>query len=163
MEKVREIVTKSLAERARAKIKVRQPLGKLKVKDLGTKLETELLNLIKEEVNVKEIVLDPKIKREVELDTKITPKLKEEGIVREIIRQIQEMRKTAGFKPKDKISVNYFGTDNLNKVLENNKNFIFQEGKIKNLVQKEKEKEIFAAEKEAVVDQQKIWLAIKKN
>ncbi len=34
-----------------------------------------------------------KLRNEVELDTKITPELREEGIIREIIRNIQEMRK----------------------------------------------------------------------
>ncbi len=163
MERVREVVTKGLAERAKAKIKVRQPLARLEVKDLRLKLEVELLDLIKEEVNVKEIVFDSKIKGEAELDTRITPELREEGIIREIIRQIQEMRKIAGFKPKDKILLNYFGSDELNRILEKNKNFILREGKIKNLAQKEKEKELFAAEKETVVDRQKLWLAIKKK
>ena len=163
MEKIREMAALALAARAKAKIKVRQPLARLKIKELRLKLETELLDLIKEEVNVKEIVFDPKIKKEVELDTEITSELKEEGFVREVIRQIQEMRKIAGLKPKDKISVNYFGPDELNKILEKNKKFILKEGKIKNLVLKGKEKEVFAAEKEVTVDQQKLWLAIKKN
>lgn len=163
MEKVREVVTKSLAERVKVKIKVRQPLNELRIKNYELRNEKELLDLIKEELNVKEIIFDSKIKGGVELDTKITPELKEEGIVREIIRQIQEMRKIARFKPRDKISISYLGSEELNKILEKNKNFIFQEGKIKNLVQKEKEKEIFAAEKEIMVGQQKLWLAIKKN
>lgn len=179
MKKVREAVTKSLAERAKAKIKVRQPLSELRIKNYELRKEKELLDLIKEEVNVKEIVFDSKIKEEVELDTKITPELREEGRIREIIRQIQEMRKTAGLKPKDKILLNYFGTDELNKILEKNKNFILEEGKINNLTQKEKPqkdpaldlaagptgqgKKVFVAEKEIMVDRQKLWLAIKKN
>ena len=163
MERVREIVTKSLAERAGAKIKVRQPLARLKIKGTRIKLETELLGLIKEEVNVKEIIFDSKIKEEVWLDTEITPQLKEEGIVREIIRQIQEMRKNAGLKPKNKISLYYFGSDELNKILENNEKLILQEGKIKNLTRQEEKKEVFVVEKEIMVDRQKIYLAIKKN
>ena len=163
MERVRDVVTKSLAERAKAKIKVRQPLAKLKVKGTKVKLEAELLKLIREEVNVKEIAFDSKIKEEVWLDTDITPELKEEGMIREIIRQVQEMRKNAGLKPKDKISLSYFGPDQLNKVLEKNKSLILEDGKIKNLTQKEEKKEIFAAEKEVEVDRQKIWLAIKKT
>jgi len=163
MENVREVVAKSLAERAKVKIKVRQPLAKLKIKDLNLKLEEKLLNLLKEEVNVKEIVFDPKIKEGVELDTKITPELKREGVIREIVRQVQEMRKLAGFKPKDKISLNYFGTDELNRIFGRNKSFILKEGKINNLTQKEKGKEVFAVEKEIMVDRQRLWLAIKKN
>lgn len=162
MEKVREIVSKSLAERAKVKIKIRQPLSRLKIKGKKLNLEAELLNLIKEEVNIKEIVFDSNIKQEIWLDTDITPELKEEGMIREIIRQVQEMRKKAGLKPKDKILLGYFGSDELNKILEKNKNLILEEGKIKNLIKKEDRKEFFAAEKEVLVDQQKIWLAIKK-
>ena len=163
MEQVREVVAKSLAERAKAKIKVRQPLNKLIIKNYELRKETELLDLVKEEVNVKEIVFDSGIKGEVELDTEITPELKEEGVTRDVIRQIQEMRKIAGFKPKDKILLNYFGSDELNRILERNKNFILREGKINNLTQKEKAEDAFAVEKEIMVDQQKLWLAIKKN
>jgi len=164
MEKVREIVRLVLAERAKAGIKVRQPLSELKIKDKKLKITKELLGLIKEEVNVKEVVFDSKIQSEVELDTKITSELQEEGIIREVVRQIQEMRKTAGSKPRDKISVSYFGPEKLNKILEKNKNFILKEGKIKNLVLKEREKvKVFAAEKEILVDQQNLWLAINRS
>ncbi|MFN3282865.1 MAG: DUF5915 domain-containing protein, partial [Pseudothermotoga sp.] len=53
------------------------------------------IELIKEDLNVKEVALDKKIERKIELDLTITPELKEEGIVREIIRNLQEMRKEA--------------------------------------------------------------------
>jgi isoleucyl-tRNA synthetase len=159
MEKVRGIVSLALAERAKPGIRVRQPLLRLKIKDLRFKINEELINLIKEEVNVKEIVFDPKIKKEIELDTKITPELKEEGIIREVIRNIQEMRKMAGLKPKDKISVNYWAEEKLNKILEKNKEKILAEARIKDFVLKEKEG-IF--QKEILIDQQKLRLAIKK-
>ncbi len=162
MERIREVVTKTLAERTKAKIKVRQPLQKLKIKSLKLKVDQELLDLIKEEVNVKEIVFDPKIEKEIELDTKITPELKEEGIAREVIRQIQEMRKIAGLKPKDKILVKYFGAPALNEILKKNEEFILREGKIKDFQLGEKEKEIFDFEKTIKVDQENLWLAIKK-
>ncbi|MDI6591720.1 MAG: isoleucine--tRNA ligase [Patescibacteria group bacterium] len=159
MEKVREMVTLALAERAKAKIKVRQPLSKLKIK---VKIEKELLELLKEEVNVKEVVFDPKIKEEVELDTKITPELKEEGIIREVIRQIQEMRKIAGLKPKDKILVRYFGNLTLNEILKKNEKIILREGKIKDFRLRKEGKQIFDFEKTTKVDQENLWLAIKK-
>ncbi len=126
-------------------------------------INRELLDLIKDEVNVKEIVFDSRIKKEVELDTKITPALKEEGTIREIIRNIQEMRKKANLKPKDKISVKYYGTSDLNKILAKNKNLILKEANIKNLALREKQKEVFAVEKKLMVEQQNLWLAIKKN
>ena len=54
---------------------------------------------MKDEVNVKEVVFDDKLKEEVELDTNITPELKKEGDYREILRRIQELRKEKGLQP----------------------------------------------------------------
>ena len=43
----------------------------------------------------------------VVLDTKLTPQLREEGFVREIISKVQTMRKEAGFEVMDKILLSY--------------------------------------------------------
>jgi isoleucyl-tRNA synthetase len=153
MEKVREIVTLALAERSKAGIKVRQPLAELQIKE---KIDKELIGLIKEEVNVKKITFGKTFK----LDTKITPALKEEGMVREVIRQIQEMRKKAGLKPKDKILVQYFGDPGLNKILERNKKLILDGTKAENFILKEKSKKVFLIESEIKIDQQNLWLSI---
>jgi len=100
----REIATRGLASRAEAGIKVRQPLQKLKIKNEKLKiLDKELLDLIKEEVNVKKIIFGDSFK----LDIKITEELKEEGIIRELTRQIQEMRKDGGLISKNSIKL-YF-------------------------------------------------------
>jgi len=172
MEKVREIVSLALAQRAKASIKVRQPLSKLKIKNAlvrpadgsrkKLKINDELINLIKDEVNIKEIVFDKKIKNEIELDTEITPQLKEEGVIREVIRYIQEIRKEAGLKPKNKISVRCFGSQKLNELLKKSSQIIMREGKIKNFQIKSREKEIFDFEKEIKVEKENLWLAIKK-
>ena len=39
------------------------------------------------------------------MDTNITPELKNEGMTRELIRAIQDLRKKAGLNPQDKISL----------------------------------------------------------
>ncbi len=121
MEKVREICSLALQKRAEAGIKVRQPLAKLSIPK--HKLETELLDLIKDEINIQEVVLDSKIKQGVKLDTKITPELKEQGMVREFIRQIQAERKKQGLIPKDKIKV-YFNDAKLKQIIEKNRDQI---------------------------------------
>ena len=157
MERVREIVSLTLAARAKAKIKIRQPLAGLQIANYELRNEPGLLELIKEEVNVKKIIFG----RSLKLETKITPELKEEGMIREVIRNIQEMRKEAGFKPKDKISVRYFGNPALNEILKKNEKLISTEGKIKDF-QLRKEKQIFDFEKTTKVDQENLWLAIKK-
>ncbi len=158
MGKVREIVARALAERAKAGIKVRQPLASLQIPNFKFQIPKELVELVKEEINVKKITFGKSLK----LDTKITPELKEEGTIREIIRNIQEMRKKADLKPKDRIKVWYLGDSELNNFLSRNKEFILAEAKVRDLTLGEKQKEIFDAENEIMVDQKKLWLAIKK-
>jgi len=84
MKKVREVVATALAERAKEGIRVRQPLAQLII---PVKMQKDLAELIKEEVNVKKIIFGKTLK----LDTKITPELKREGMVREILRHIQSI------------------------------------------------------------------------
>ena len=158
MEKVREIVARALSERVKAKIKVRQPLNELRIKNYELRKEKELLDLIREEVNVKKITFGKTLK----LDTKITPELKEEGQVREVIRHIQEMRKEAKFKPRDKILVRYLASPGLEKILIKNEKIILKEGKIKDFGVREKVKQVFDVEKEIKINQEKLWLGIKK-
>ena len=115
MEFVREVSAKGLALRAAAGIKVRQPLSKFKIPRLRqgfgrqakSKIIDKLLSLVKEEINVKEIIFGDKF----ELDTKITKKLGEEGTIRELTRQIQEMRKDGKLVSKNSIKL-YFKIDN---------------------------------------------------
>ncbi len=93
---VRYIVSLALEQRAKANIKIRQPLGKLRVKSEKLKGNDGLLQLIKDEVNLKEIVFDGKPANEIELDTALTPELKEEGDYRELLRAVQDLRKKRG-------------------------------------------------------------------
>ncbi len=102
MKKTRDIVSDALQKRAEAKIKVRQPLAKLKIK---SKIKKEFIDLIKEEVNVKEVEVDASLKENVVLDTNITEELKLEGMARDFIRSIQEERKAKKLTKDDKIKV----------------------------------------------------------
>ena len=99
MSMTREGVSKGLEAGQKAGIPVRQPLASLKLKVPSEKLKDEYLELIKEELNVKEIILG----KEFLLDTNITPELKEEGNYRELVRAIQDMRKKQGLTPSEKI------------------------------------------------------------
>ena len=100
MKKARNIVSIALEERAKVGIKVRQPLvtfGTTIILESG-----EFFPLIKDEINVKEIKTGQK---ENKLDINITPQLKNEGIIRELIRNIQDLRKKAGLMPQQKIEL----------------------------------------------------------
>ncbi len=96
MESVRKVVTLALEARMKANVKVRQPLSKLSIK---TELPAEYLEIIKDELNVKDVVVDKTLSEEVLLDTVLTPELEEEGRVRDAIRAVQEWRKEQNLKP----------------------------------------------------------------
>ena len=57
----------------------------------------------------------------VVLDLKLTPKLIDEGIERELVSKIQTMRKEAGFEVIDHINIKYIAGKNAEAVLEKNK------------------------------------------
>jgi len=108
MNSVRKIVESGLSKRDELGIKIRQPLQKLTVKLKGLKIEEAYSDLIKDEVNVKEvIVLDEGENLVVELDSEISEELKLEGMKRELVRLINAMRKKSGLTIKDKISLSY--------------------------------------------------------
>ena len=121
MEEVRKIVALALEARAKAGIKVRQPLSGLTLNTQHSTLNTQLLNLIKEEANIKEIKFDSALENEVVLDTKITDELHEEGILRDLIREIQQKRKEAGLKPNDSVKISLKAPPDIVSVLKRNK------------------------------------------
>jgi isoleucyl-tRNA synthetase len=100
MKEVLKVVTLGLEARAKGGVKVRQPLSSLKIK---SKLKKEFTDLIKDEVNVKVVIVDEAMENPVELDLNITLELKEEGIMRDVVRSIQEMRKEMKLNPGDQV------------------------------------------------------------
>jgi len=120
MGSAREIVSLALKERDRARVSLKQPLAKLSV--AGVKLSKEFLEIICEEVNVKEVKIVAGKELKVELDLKLTPELEAEGFARELARFIQNARKNAGLVKEDVIEV--FIESDLNDIFEKQKEFI---------------------------------------
>ncbi len=141
MQKVRSIVNLALAERTARSIKVKQPLLSLEAE--GPKFKTnyyeDLINLIKDEVNVKEFIANFKpvnIKitipsmtatYKIKLDTNITKELKEEGMIRELVRAVQAERKNQNLVPQDKILVELSLPETEKEIVEKNKEFFIKE------------------------------------
>lgn len=97
MEQIYILVEKGLALREEAKIKIRQPLQSFQVS--GCKFDDELIALIKEELNVKQVNFGS----DFFLDTTITPELKQEGIFRELVRGINALRKKQNLTINDQV------------------------------------------------------------
>ncbi len=101
MQAVRTIVSLGLEARAKAGIKVRQPLASLAIKNDAYADDQDLAELIKDELNIKELKSNPSMTEEVLLDTAMTPELTQEGQAREFIRSVQELRKKAKCDPHE--------------------------------------------------------------
>ncbi len=110
---VRDFVSKGLELRAKAGIKIRQPLASATI--ITASLPHDYREIIKEELNVKDVIAKEKESLKMEegvgIDTTITPQLALEGEAREIIRAIQEGRKKAGFEVSDRIVLGIAGKE----------------------------------------------------
>lgn len=160
MAEIRHLAGLVLAKRAEAGIKVRQPLQKIKIKSSKIKIKA-LLDILKEEVNVKQIVFDAKLKEEVWLDTKITHRLKEEGWLRELLRIIQDLRHDAGFQPNDKVILLAELPSEAAYLVRKNENFVKREINAVGIEYRRSDK--FKIEIETQLENWPIWLGLRKQ
>lgn len=178
MQNVRDIVNAGLEMRASEKIKVRQPLSYIETNCRGLELFEDI---IKEELNVKEIrfvdIVDKSlvvrglnvysepddrtaeidITRQVGLNVGITEDLKLEGQAREIIRNIQQMRKEADYEVDNRIKVYHSG---MSEVFDKFGELIAKETLANEVLSQIPEKNDL--EKEFEIENSKVKIAIKK-
>ena len=126
MGSVREIVSKALELRSAAGIKVRQPLAKVTIRGGMLHGGDEYKKLIEDEVNVKEVIAKEKGEG-IELDTKLTPELKEEGMYRDLLRSMQEFRKESGLSVADRPNIQIATTTEGKAFIERNRKVLMQE------------------------------------
>jgi len=129
MEEVRMICSLGLNIRDENRLKVRQPLSKAYVPNLSK----EMLDIVKGELNVKELEIVKEIPQGesiktslqkdifVGLNISISKELKEEGLLNEILRGLQVVRKESGCEVGQHVSINYFTeSDEVKGLIEKN-------------------------------------------
>ncbi len=110
MSEVRKVVSLGLEARQKEGIKVRQPLNKIilhKYDFMTSSNKMDYSSLLQEELNIKNIEFynNSDTQQAVLLDSVITPELKAEGDYRELVRALQDLRKTMGKKPSDPVEL----------------------------------------------------------
>jgi len=170
MKKTRMIVSLGLRLRAVEGIKVRQPLAELRIAG-QSQLDRQLLALIQEELNVKEVNLVEEVKTEegwtvcqenqiaLGLKTEITPSLQKEGWVREISHALQVMRKDLHLKPSQTITIYYQAESVLEDTISQQQSVFLEKNRAAR-IEKGDRKKTYAAQKELKIGGRTLWLAI---
>jgi isoleucyl-tRNA synthetase len=98
MELAKNAVNQAHSLRRDQGIKLRQPLAELTVVAPGEQPQDNLLEVIAKEVNVKQVNWQSGDELKVKLNLQLTPELEAEGEARELMREIQKLRKKSGLK-----------------------------------------------------------------
>ncbi len=161
MEEVQKIVTLGLGQRKEKQIKVRQPLRAIHL-GLSNDFPKDLEDLIKEELNVKEVVYDKSQKELVSLNTELDQALIHEGYSRELMRQLQDMRKEAGYRMDEEVFGQWHSDDaDLSGAINKWSDEIKKDVLLKNFENSQKGDKAYDVQKEfELMPSKKIWLGI---
>ncbi len=127
MARLRRLVEVGLAARETARIKVRQPLALATIR--GRALDPELEAIFADELNVKSVGY-AEIEGEHEdvvLDTELTDELRGEGMIREVSRKVNELRKQAGLALDDRITLYVDASGALRRAVETHREHLQRE------------------------------------
>ena len=120
-------ITKFFAEIDQETIRNLESVGYLDVTLEGQELHLELSDAIITTEDIPGWAVVTQDDSTVALDITITPELAEEGLSREIVNRVQNMRKDSGLEVTDHIILTIEKDDNINKVVERYKDYICSE------------------------------------
>ncbi|MCA9389997.1 isoleucine--tRNA ligase, partial [candidate division WWE3 bacterium] len=108
MDFVRKVVEKGHSLRKESGIRLRQPLRNVTIVNCKQELSDQLTQVITDELNVKTVEYETNQGAdvfEVSINLEIDDELLSEGTMREIIREIQSLRRNAGYAFDDEVTV----------------------------------------------------------
>lgn len=163
MQEVRRLAALALSSRAAANIKVRQPLRELRFRTPNREVarDATLQQILAAEVNVHRVRFQNDLQEEIVLDTTLTPALREEGTVREIVRLLQGLRQKAGYQMRDRVTLFVHADAQTSSVITKFSSFIKKEAGIAQIFFKKTMQ--FDAEAEVTLDDSKLWIGIRRR
>jgi isoleucyl-tRNA synthetase len=168
MATVRQFVTLGHAARVQAKLKVRQPLARAIL--VGkTQLTHEMAEIVADELNVKQVSIEDTAPSDwptaennsltIALDPNLTDALLREGMARELVRELQALRKQAGCQPGQFVSFVFETPDAfISEVLANDQVKILEETTGTSITAGKVEAVDFAVE--VTLNNQPLWLGL---
>ena len=121
-------------------------------------------DLIKEELNIKEVIYDESQKEEISLDLELSTALIYEGYARELMRQIQDMRKEVKYRLNDRVFGQWHSDDEgLSEAIRQFSDEIKKEVLLSEFSNGPHDDKAYDVEKEVeLVLGKKIWVGVKK-
>ncbi|MEM3122032.1 MAG: class I tRNA ligase family protein, partial [Candidatus Pacearchaeota archaeon] len=160
-----KVIEFGLRERDKCGISLKWPLHKITIYTNKKADIKSISEIIKSQLNIKEIIFGDSILKETELDVKldtnISPELEAEGYARNLSRAIQNLRKKTGLVKENEIELIISCDSESILFLENQKKFIMERTNAKVLLLIDKEKDIsgFVDDKIKIKDKEfKIFL-----
>ncbi len=139
----RAVVSLGRAAREKAKLKVRQPLASALIQLSEPASQAAIqrhAESVREELNVRELrfgdtghdfpadyVVAADSSLAVAIDTRLTPELEDEGLAREFVHRVQNLRKEAGFEVVDRVRLHYRATPRLRQAVNAFADYIARE------------------------------------
>jgi isoleucyl-tRNA synthetase len=105
MGQARSIVSRVMEIREKTGRSVKQALGSMEITTPSGEIDSQILAVICDEVNVKSATVVKGTELLVTVDTSLTPELIREGMAREVTRRVNGMRKDVGFTIQDRIAL----------------------------------------------------------